>query len=147
MKNFRMTSRAILVLYRFVLPACTVILLLIVSQNVKRPLFLGSQGWDIFARIWILFMFCLLYMRLSDLERYMFKTYGIKIDHLKDDESSLNWRNMFWGILLGVVSIPITWWTIQVFLPFLSEMSWLLALLHGLLLSIPMAIWRNKLVL
>jgi hypothetical protein len=147
MKSFKISSQAILVLYRFLLPACALILLLIVSQNTKRTLFLGSQGWDLFARIWILFMFCLLYVRLSDLERYMSKTYGMKIDHSKDNESPLSKRNIFWGILLGVVSLPLTWWTIQVFLPFLSEVSWLLALFHGFLISIPMAIWRNELVL
>ena len=147
MKSFRISSQAILVLYRFVLPVCALILLLIVSQNTERPLFLGLQGWDLFARIWILFMFCLLYVRLSDLERYMSKTYGMKIDHSKDNELPWNRRNIFLGILLGVVSIPFTWWTIQVFLPFLSAVSWLLALFHGFLISIPMAIWRNELVL
>jgi hypothetical protein len=147
MRNFEKSSRAIRVFYRLVLPACIFILLLIVSQTMERSFFRASQGLDLFTRIWIIFSFCLLYVRLSDLERYMFRTYGIKIDHSQDQALSLNWRNILLGSLLGVVSIPFSWWIIQVFLPNFSGVSWLLAVLHGLLLSFPMLIWRNRLVM
>jgi len=147
MKNSKMSSRVIRVLYGLVLPAFAIALLLIVSQIMKRPLFLDSFGLDLFARIWIAFSFCLLYLRLSDLDRYMFRVYRIQINHSNDDELSLNWRNVFWGVLLGVVSVPFTWWIIRFFLPGFSGMGGLLAFLHGLLLSIPMIIRRNKLVL
>jgi hypothetical protein len=147
MKSSETPPQVILIVYRFVLPVGLLVFLLIVSQNVERPLFLGSQGLDLFARVWILLSFGLLYVRLSDLGRYMFRTYGIQTDHAKNHELPLNWRNILLGSLLGVVSMPFTWWIIQAFLPIFSGMSWLLAGLHGLVLSIPMAIWRNRLVL
>jgi len=147
MKNSEMSSRVIRVFYGLVLPAFAIALLLIVSQIMKRPWFLGSFGLDLFARIWLAFSFCLLYLRLSDLDRYIFRVYRIQINHSNDDELPWNWRNVFWGVLLGVVSVPFTWWIIRFFLPGFSGMGGLLAFLHGLLLSIPMIIRRNKLVL
>jgi len=147
MKNIAISSRIIRVVYQFALPAITIIFLLIVSQNMKRPLFLASFGWDLFARIWIILGYCSLYIRLSDLEKYMFRVYRIMNDHSNEDNLPWNRRNIFLGSLLGVVSIPFTWWIIQFFLPKFSEASWLLALATGVILSIPMMIWRSKLVL
>jgi hypothetical protein len=147
MKNTEITSRVIRVVYRFVLPAITLIFLLIVSSSIKRPLAFGSLGGDFFVRGWIILAFCSLYIRLSDLGRYMFKVYRITIDHSNDNDLPLNWRNIFVGILLGVASIPFTWWIVQFFLPLFSGLSWLLAFANGVLISIPMMLWRNELML
>ena len=147
MGNTEISARVIRLVYRFVLPAITIIFLLIGSQVMKRPLFLGSLGWDLFARVWIILSFCFLYLRLSDLEKYMFRVYRITIDHSNDNDLPLNRRNIFVGTLLGIASIPFTWWIIQFFLPMFSGVGWLLALANGILISIPMMIWRNKLVL
>ena|SRR5215211_3108282 len=147
MQNSEISLRLIRVLYGFVLPAFIVLFLLIVSQFMKRPWFLSSFGLDLFARIWVTLSFFSLYVRLSDLDKYMFKVYRIEIDHSNDDALPLNWRNVFWGVLLGAVSIPFTWWIIQFFLPSFSGIGGLLAFLHGLLISIPMIIRRNPLAL
>ena len=147
MKNSELSSRVIRVLYGFVLPAFAIVLLLAISQIMKRSWLLGSFGLDLFARIWVAFSFCFLYLRLSDLDKYMFRVYRVETDHSNDDALPLNWRNVFWGILLGVLSIPFTWWVIKFFLPSFSAIGGLLAFLHGLLLSIPMVIRRNQLVL
>jgi hypothetical protein len=147
MKNSKIASRTISIIYGRVLPAFAVLFLLIVSQFIKRPWFLGSFGLDLFARIWVTFSFCVLYIRLSDLDQYMFKMYRIEMEDLNNDALPLNWRNVFWGVLGGVMSIPLTWWVIQFFLPSFSSISGPLAFLHGLLISIPIIIRRNQLVL
>jgi hypothetical protein len=146
MKNYEISSRVIFIVYRFVLPAFILIFLLIVSQNLKRSLFLGSLGLDIFARIWIILGFYFTYIRLSDLDKYMFRKYGMEFDNSNNYSLPLNWQNIFWGSMHGILSIPITWWTIQVFLPIFSNISWLLALFHGMLLSIPIIIRRTKFI-
>ena len=142
-----MISRTIPILYRFILPIVVVFLLLIVSPSLKRPLFLASLGTDIFARVWIILGYCSVYLRLSDLDRYMLKLYSIKINNQLDNESPMNRRNIIIGSILGVISVPITWWVIQFFLPIFSDISILLALLHGFLLSAPIIIRRKNLVL
>ena len=147
MKDFKTFSRVIFVLYRFVLPACILFFLLIVSQNLKRPLFLGSLGFDFFARIWIAFGFCYLYIVLSDIDGYIFRAYRIHTENSNDHNLPINWRNIILGCTLGAISIPITWWVIQFFLPIFSSISWLLALFDGLLLSFPIIVRRNKFIL
>lgn len=142
-----MMSRTIPLLYRYILPIVVVFLLLIISPNLKRPLFLDSLGIDIFARIWIIFGYCSVYLRLSDLDRYMLKLYSIEINNQLDNESPTNWRNIILGSILGIISVPITQWVIQFFLPIFSDIGILLALLHGFLLSAPVVIRRKKLVL
>jgi hypothetical protein len=147
MKNSEITSQVLRVVYRFLLPGITLIFLLIVSSRMNRPLAFGSPVGDFFVRGCVILAFCSLYIRLSDLGRYMFKVYRITIDHSTDNDLPLNWRNIFLGILLGVTSIPFTWWIVQFFLPLYSDTSWLLALANGVFISIPMMLWRNKLVL
>lgn len=147
MKNVEINSLLIRVVYRFVLPAITLIFLLIVSSGMERPLAFGSLSGDIFIRVLLILSYCSLYIRLSDLEKYMFKIYHTAIDHSNDNNFPWNWRNIFLGILLGVASVPFTWWIVQFFLPLFSGISWLLAFANGVLISIPMMLWRNELVL
>ena len=145
-KNSEVSSRVIFISYKFLLPACTLILLLVISQNLKRSLYGGSQGFDLFVRIFIIFGLCSAYIRLSDLDKYMFKTYSIKIDHSNDNNLPMNWRNIISGSLFGILSIPLTWWIIHVFLPIFSGTSLFLALLHGFILSFPIIFRRKTLV-
>jgi hypothetical protein len=146
MKNSETSSQARVVIYRFILPACTIISLLIISQIMKRTLFLGSPGWDLFARIWIGFSFCYLYILLSDLDKYMFRVYRIKTDPSNDHNVPVNWQNFIFGSMLGIISIPFTWWIVEFFLPIFSAVGWLIALCNGVLLSIPIILRRSKFV-
>jgi xanthine/uracil permease len=77
----------------------------------------------------------------------MLKLYNIKINNQLDNETPMSWQNIILGCILGVISVPITWWVIQFFLPIFSDISILLALLHGCLLSAPIIFRRKKIVL
>ena len=137
-------SRILSFFYKIVWPVCTIILLLVISQNMNRPLFLGSFALDLMARIWIGFSYCYVYIILSNLERYNFWIYGIKRENLDANNTLFNWRNIALGVMFGTISTPLTWWVIQFFLPTFKDVSWFLAILHGFLLSIPIIVQRNK---
>jgi hypothetical protein len=144
MKNTDVFSRMLLLLYRFILPSCTLFLLLIVSNNLERPLFLGSMALDLLARIWIAFGYCYISIVLSDIDKYMLRIYRLRVESSIEPNSPTNWQNIIIAGMLCIVSVPITWWVIQFFLPIFSGTDWLFALLEGLLLSAPIAFRRKK---
>jgi hypothetical protein len=137
-------SDVITLVYKIVLPICIIILLMVISPKINRSLFLGSPSLDLIARVWISFSFCYMYIILSNLEKYNKWVYSIRKEGLDDNNQSIHWGNIIIGIMLGVVSIPFSWWIIQLFLPIFANTAWVLAVLHGFLLSIPFIVERRK---
>ncbi len=144
MRHSEIPSRIMTIIYRILLPACIWTFLLLISQRLERPSYLGSLVLDWIARIWIGLGLSYVYINLSDQDKYVYWMYRMKIGY--DDSLSVNWRNVVLGTIFGLMSIPFTWWAILVFLPIFTDIVLFLSVLHGLMLAIPIVVHRKKFV-
>lgn len=142
MKYSEILLRIMTISYRFLLPACIFTILLLISQQLERSLFLGSLLWDWMARIWIALGLSYVYINLSDLDKYVYRMYRMKAE--SSDSLPVNWQNVILGIIFGIMSIPFTWWVILMFLPIFVDSALFLSVLHGLILSIPIVVFQKK---
>ena len=127
--------------YIIIMPLIVAILLLIVSQSITRPLFFDSFIVDLVVRIWLCICFCLGYIILANIKKYESWFYQRKYEDLK---SKNNLPTTLWnisrGIMFGLFSGLVSWWTVQVFLPNFIPICWFIAILHGLVFSLPIVI-------
>ena len=132
-------------LYVLILPLVVSVLLLLVSENISRPLFSGSKILDFVARLWLCLIFGMGYIIVADLERYKSWFYGQKIDSSasKVDNSTIFW-NISLSIMFGVFAALITVWAVRMFLPIFSDVSLILAMLNGILYFAPMFHQRKR---
>lgn len=122
--------------YGIAMPSVTIILLLGVSSVVSRPVFANSKIADAAIRIFLCFWFCAGYIRLPKAKNYRLHP---DIEWKKSDISLL--ENLYYSvlaILFGVGVSAVTWWTFNVFLPFLNETSLLIAVVNGIIFAIPL---------
>jgi hypothetical protein len=136
--------RLIKLIYRFILPLLVAFLLLIVSSNISRPLFSGSKLLDLIARVWVCVIFSMGYIILSDLEKYKALFYGAKIDNVNSIiETSTVIANISIAVIFGIFAALISWWSVRTFVPILSDMALIIALLNGILFFAPIFYQRH----
>lgn len=130
--------------YKFVMPVITGFLLLFGSGSVSRPLFLGTILYDFLARLWIFASFSFGYIYLSNPDKFRTWFYCGRVDKLEPhNDVIMGFWNIGLGLMGGVFATVITRWIIQVFLPFLTDFDWYLAISNGLLFAGPL-IYQHK---
>jgi hypothetical protein len=131
--------------YRIVMPVVVVILLLIVSQGIARPLFFGSSIVDLLIRVWLCLCYCSGYIILSNLRKYESWFYQRRNENtnVQNDPVTRVWY-VGMGIMSGLFSVLISWWTVKAFLPNLNNFIWFIAIINGLLFSLPVVIQNRN---
>lgn len=148
MKKFSTVSELLVLLGKFlyllILPLVVFVFLLLVSENISRPLFSGSKMLDFVARLWLCLIFSMGYIIVVDLERYKSWFYGRKIDdsNSKVDNSTI-FLNIIMSIIFGVFAALITMWAVRTFLPIFSKVSLIVATINGILYFVPMFCQRK----
>jgi hypothetical protein len=134
--------------YKWVMTGITVILLLVVSQVIARPLILRSFVIDLLARIWICLVFCRGYVILSNPRKHMARFYHKKIEDLENVSDHVTGYLIVVpiGFMFGILATAVTWWTLQVFIPILGNVILALSILNGVICFMPIAVKPNRFV-
>jgi hypothetical protein len=129
--------RILLIFYKAVMPGITILLLIVVSSIINRPDFLDSKYIDIFIRILLCLWFCLGYIRLPDIKKF-YRIYP-NIEWKKVD-ISLSGKIFYLliAILFGIATTFLTLWMVNVFLPILSQIGFIIAIINGSIYAIPL---------
>jgi len=133
--NRNLIKNIVKVVYSYVLPCTILILLLGVSQFIDRPRFFRSEAIDLGLRIIFCLWFIFGYRRLPNISRYRPTSVSTWTKADLDLLEKLAYIGL--GILYGILMTLITWWIIQVFLPTFINISIILAIINGLICSIP----------
>ena len=121
--------------YRIILPIITVLFLLIVASFVNRPILFKSIIADFIIRALLTIWFCGIYFRVSNLSKY--RIYP-NITWTKSDVQSYE-KYVYISLIIisGLFLIIITWWVVRIFFPFISNCALPIAILNGVLVTIP----------
>jgi hypothetical protein len=125
------------IIYGAVLPIAVILLLLGVASFNIRPRLLGSSVSDIFIRLMLCFWFCGLYLRLSRFSSYSF--FPNKKWSKTDVKGFEKYFYIGISFLFSLGCGLITWWTIQWFLPNLSNFALVITILNSFIIFLPMA--------
>lgn len=124
-------------LYRYLLPAVTIFSLLILAQVTSRPRLAGSGFLDFLVRIMACLWLCITYARLPYLS-IKYRPFPGSTSTKADVSSREKVKYICEAIVFGVFFAIMTWGIIDIFLPVFRPIIYLIAVINGLLFSIPL---------
>ncbi len=137
--NNRIFNWVIRFFYRIFLPTILIFSLLVISSIINRPVFLGIKFVDVLVRLLLCAWFGVLYIALPDIKS-VYRLYP-NIQFTKADISrSGTIFYIFIAILFGIGTSLVTRWTVVWFLPIYGQVSISIAVINGLIFTIPLII-------
>ncbi len=134
--------RIVKTFYLWVMPAFFLAALFLIPFIGPRAGYINPIGNCLPFRIWIGITFCWWYVLSSDFYGFRSKVFFIGSTETIKGFSLLIY--LIQGIGMVIVSPLVTRWIIIVFVPIMSEISWFLSLLHGLILAFPYLLHFKK---
>lgn len=127
--------KLITVLYRFIFPIITVLFLLVIASLTYRSNIFMSRCVDFFIRALLAAWYCQGYIRLSNLSSY--RIYP-NITWTKNDVQGVE-KYVYQSLIIvsGIFLVIISWWTIQFYFSFMANFALPIAILNGVIVTIP----------
>jgi len=127
----------VMIIYKYLLPAITVVALLIVSQVISRPRILGSGFLDFILRGLACLWFCICYSRLPYLSK-KYRPFPGSTTKKSDINTRGKIKSIINAIFFGMVFAFLTWWIVNMFLPVSKSFLYSIVVINGLICSIPL---------